>query len=87
MRPDMGDERLMDRCLQILQTLNILGLLRQERIGETFDRPAVTTRRSILPGHQFGKAERGEDHPDGPDDRGTIDPDLIRRTGQPIAAR
>jgi hypothetical protein len=61
----MVDEGLMDRGLQGFQAVNILGLLRQERVGKAFrlarrDHPTF----NALPRHQFGEAEAGEDHTD-----------------------
>ena len=65
----MVDEGLVDRGLQGLQAVDILGLLRQERVGKAF-RPARRDHAPLdpLPGHQFGKAEAGEDHADRADD-------------------
>jgi len=84
----MGDERPVDRGLQGAHPVHILGVLRQERVGKAFRLP----RRDHPPFnpllcHEFGEAKAGKDHPDRPHDRTGIDPDLIRRTGQPIAAR
>ena len=86
--PDMVDERLMDRGLQRLQPLHILGLLRQERVGNTFrfarrDHPPFHP----LPGHKVWEPERREDHPDRPHKGTCIHPDVIRSTSQPIPAR
>ena len=63
----MGDEGLMDRCLQSADAVDVFGLLRQERVGKAFR----FSRRDHaplypLPRHQVLKAKGRKDHPDRP---------------------
>ena len=73
----------MDRGLNRPDPFDILRLLPQKRIGEAFG----TAGGYHPPLHQLGKAEGSGNYPDGADDRAVIHPDMIARTGQPIAAR
>src|SRR5699024_833032 len=81
-------ELLVDGVLKAKKACNILLSLGLERVPEGFlfargmDAPLDTNPRDRL-----GKAETGGDDTDRADNRGGICIDLIRRAGQPIAAR
>src|SRR5262249_53467791 len=80
------DKSLMDVALQRLQTLDVLRILREERVEHGF----VLTG-SIKPAfdselvHELGKAERAADDTDRADDRGWVTEDLVGGASDHIA--
>src|SRR4051794_35511233 len=85
---DQVDEALVDLTLHRLELLNVLWVLRQERVEH-----GLVLAGRIEPAldaelvHELGKTERAADHADGTDDRGRIANDLVRGAGDHVAAR
>jgi hypothetical protein len=86
--PDVVDEGRVDRGLDGFQAVDVFGLLRQEGVGKAFGAAGGDDAAfDALAGHEFGEAEGGEDDADGANQRRRVDPDLVARTGKPVATR
>src|SRR5262245_20633326 len=84
---DEIDETLVDLALHRLEPLDVLRLLRQERVEHSLMitggvEPALDT--ELV--DELGKAERAADHADGADDRGRVADDLVGGAGDHVAA-
>src|SRR5215813_6621413 len=82
-----ADEVLVDVSLQRLEPLDVLQVLRQERVEHDLVlagniEPALDA--ELL--HEPGKAERAANDPDGADDGGGIAEDLVSGAGDHVAA-